>query len=117
MENNKNTYIKVRKQLSDANGFLVYAIGHWTKDGYSAKNDSANAFFYMAVENIKKVVNNNEYKSVWFSKESLNELENELSKLISIGSFYEIKQLIAAGLKYNIMEEIEHIDSTKGENV
>lgn len=105
-----DTYERVKKQLNDASGFLVYAMGHWDKDGFSAKNDSANVFFKMAMDNLKSVADNTEYDSVWFNRESLEACQNELNKLNMTGVFYELKKLIANGLRYSIMEEIGHID-------
>ena len=115
MENNKRqVYEKVKQQLNDANGFLVYAMGHWDKDGFSAKNDSANTFFKMALGNIKSIVNNSEYESLWFSKEGIENCENEFNKLNLLGTFYELRKLIANGLKYSIQEEIEQINRCTG---
>ena len=79
MEKNKrDIYEEVKRQLTDTNGFLTYAMGHWDKDEYSAKNDSANTFFKMALGNIKSIVNNSEYESLWFSKDIEN-CENSLT--------------------------------------
>ena len=85
-------------------------MGHWDKDGYGAKNDSANVFFKMAMDNLKSIVDNTEYDSVWFNRESLEACQNELNKLNMTGVFYELKKLIANGLRYSIMEEIGHLD-------
>lgn len=79
-------------------------------DGYGAKNDSANTFFKMAMDNLKSIVDNTEYDSVWFNRESLEACQNELNKLNMTGVFYELKKLIANGLRYSIMEEIGHLD-------
>lgn len=111
MENNKRqVYEKVKKQLNDASGFLVYAMGNWDKDGFSVKNDSANTFFKLAIENIKSVVNNTEYDSYWFNADELNNCEKELNKFSLTDGFYEVKKLIANGLRYGIEKEIEYIN-------
>ena len=115
MKKNKiNIYEDVKRQLNNADRFLIYAIGHWDKDGYSAKNDNANAFFEMAIDNIKNVVNNYDYNSLCFDKQSLDDYENEYNKINLTGKLFEIKKLIANGLKYSIQEEIEQINRCTG---
>ena len=107
-----DAFKEVRQKLRNIKGLLTYAIVHWDKDGFSAKNDNANAFFEMAIDNIKNVVNNYDYNSLCFDKQSLDDYENEYNKINLTGKLFEIKKLIANGLRYSIQEEIEYINNS-----
>jgi len=66
----------------------------------------------MAIENIKNIVNNDDYNILWFNKQSLEEYENGYNKLSLTGTFFEIRKLLANGLRHSIQEEIEYINNS-----